>query len=70
MLTLVDFFCGAGGSSQGAAAVPGVRVKLAANHWDRDLLTAPPSERRRGWETDQPVPPAPVLICSATPHGV
>lgn len=33
MLTLVDFFCGAGGSSQGAHAVPGVEVKLAANHW-------------------------------------
>ena len=33
MLTLMDWFCGAGGSSQGAHAVPGVRVTLAANHW-------------------------------------
>lgn len=33
-LTLIDFFCGAGGSSQGAAAVPDVAVRLAANHWD------------------------------------
>jgi DNA (cytosine-5)-methyltransferase 1 len=33
MLTLVDFFCGAGGSSQGAHAVPGVEVTAAANHW-------------------------------------
>jgi DNA (cytosine-5)-methyltransferase 1 len=36
-LTVIDFFCGAGGSSQGAAAVPGVRVELAANHWDRAI---------------------------------
>lgn len=33
-IDLTDFFCGAGGSSQGAAAVPGVQVRLAANHWD------------------------------------
>lgn len=36
-LTLMDWFCGAGGSSQGAHAVPGVRVELAANHWERAL---------------------------------
>ncbi|HET9893760.1 MAG TPA: DNA cytosine methyltransferase [Streptosporangiaceae bacterium] len=35
--TTTDFFCGAGGSSQGAAAVPGVEVKLAANHWQRAI---------------------------------
>ncbi|QIS09887.1 DNA cytosine methyltransferase [Nocardia arthritidis] len=34
MLELMDWFCGAGGSSQGAHAVPGVRVARAANHWD------------------------------------
>ena len=39
MLTLTDFFCGAGGSSQGAHAVPGVQVRLAANHWDRAIAT-------------------------------
>jgi DNA (cytosine-5)-methyltransferase 1 len=33
MLRLMDWFCGAGGSSQGAHAVPGVEVTLAANHW-------------------------------------
>jgi DNA (cytosine-5)-methyltransferase 1 len=33
MLRLMDWFCGAGGSSQGAHAVPGVDVALAANHW-------------------------------------
>ena len=32
-LTLTDLFCGAGGSSTGAVAVPGVQVRLAANHW-------------------------------------
>lgn len=32
-LTVTDLFCGAGGSSQGAHAVPGVEVLLAANHW-------------------------------------
>ena len=32
-LTLTDLFCGAGGSSSGAAAVPGVEVVMAANHW-------------------------------------
>ena len=38
-LTLVDFFCGAGGSSQGAVAVPGVTARLAANHWQRAIDT-------------------------------
>lgn len=32
-LTLTDLFCGAGGSAQGAHAVPGVDLRLAANHW-------------------------------------
>ena len=33
-LTLTDFFAGAGGSSTGAAAVPGLTVTMAANHWN------------------------------------
>ncbi|MFI5777408.1 DNA cytosine methyltransferase [Nocardia sp. NPDC051570] len=33
MLTLTDLFCGAGGSSSGAAEVPGIAVRMAANHW-------------------------------------
>ncbi|MBV6697473.1 DNA cytosine methyltransferase [Kitasatospora aureofaciens] len=37
MLRLMDWFCGAGGSSQGAHAVPGVDVSLAANHWQRAI---------------------------------
>lgn len=33
MITVTDIFAGAGGSSSGAAAVPGVHVEIAANHW-------------------------------------
>lgn len=33
MITLTDFFCGAGGSSTGAIQVPNVQVRIAANHW-------------------------------------
>ncbi|KUH38410.1 MULTISPECIES: DNA cytosine methyltransferase [Streptomyces] len=32
-LTVMDWFCGAGGSSQGVHAVPDVTVERAANHW-------------------------------------
>ncbi|HEY9411433.1 MAG TPA: DNA cytosine methyltransferase [Jiangellaceae bacterium] len=32
-LTMTDLFCGAGGSSSGAVQVPGVSVRMAANHW-------------------------------------
>src|ERR1039457_3290311 len=50
--TLIDFFCGAGGSSQGAVAVPGVSVRLAANHWDKAIeshaLNFPDTEHYRG----------------------
>lgn len=34
-LTITDLFAGAGGSSTGAVSVPGVAVRLAANHWQR-----------------------------------
>ncbi len=37
MLSLTDLFCGAGGSSLGAAQVPGVRVVACANHWQRAI---------------------------------
>ena len=33
-LTLTDLFCGGGGSSTGAIQIPGVSIKIAANHWD------------------------------------
>ncbi|WP_316309493.1 DNA cytosine methyltransferase [Clavibacter michiganensis] len=38
-LTLTDLFCGAGGSSSGALQVPGVRVRMAANHWQLAIET-------------------------------
>jgi DNA (cytosine-5)-methyltransferase 1 len=38
-LTMTDLFCGAGGSSTGAVSVPGVTVRLAANHWDVAIET-------------------------------
>ncbi|GGV39564.1 DNA cytosine methyltransferase [Kitasatospora herbaricolor] len=38
-LTYIDFFCGAGGSSTGAKAVPGVKPVLAANHWDKAIAS-------------------------------
>lgn len=33
MLTVTDLFAGAGGSSTGMVAIPGLRVRYAANHW-------------------------------------
>ncbi|MER7278361.1 DNA cytosine methyltransferase [Dactylosporangium sp. NPDC000244] len=39
MLTVLDGYCGAGGSSSGAEMVPGVRVKYALNHWDKAIAT-------------------------------
>ncbi|WP_278263139.1 DNA cytosine methyltransferase [Nocardia sp. AG03] len=35
----MDWFCGAGGSTQGASKVPGVRVTRAANHWSKAIET-------------------------------
>ncbi|MDO5501048.1 MAG: DNA cytosine methyltransferase, partial [Propionibacteriaceae bacterium] len=32
-LTVTDLFAGAGGSSTGAASVPGITIRVAANHW-------------------------------------
>lgn len=32
-VTITDLFCGAGGSSTGAEQIPGVTVRMAANHW-------------------------------------
>lgn len=34
MLTVTDLFCGGGGSSTGAIQVPGIQIRMAANHWD------------------------------------
>ncbi|MGW2371745.1 DNA cytosine methyltransferase [Kitasatospora sp. NPDC001683] len=38
-LTVTDFFCGAGGSSQGMHNIPGLQVATAANHWDLAVRT-------------------------------
>lgn len=38
-LTLIDEFCGAGGSSSGASLVPGVELIFAANHWQTAIET-------------------------------
>lgn len=34
MVTVTDIFCGGGGSSTGAVQIPGVEIRMAANHWD------------------------------------
>ena len=38
-LTVADYFCGAGGSSSGMEQIPGVTVRMAANHWDLAIQT-------------------------------
>jgi DNA (cytosine-5)-methyltransferase 1 len=38
-ITMNDYFCGAGGSSTGALQTGLVRVRTAANHWDKALET-------------------------------
>jgi DNA (cytosine-5)-methyltransferase 1 len=52
MFKVIDFFCGAGGSSQGAVAVPGVEIHLACNHWKRAIeshaLNFPDTEHFQG----------------------
>lgn len=38
-LTVTDLFCGAGGSSTGAAQIPGIVIAAAANHWNLAVET-------------------------------
>jgi DNA (cytosine-5)-methyltransferase 1 len=38
-LTVSDYFCGAGGSSQGFLEVPGLVPVIAVNHWDEAIAT-------------------------------
>lgn len=58
-LRLMDWFCGAGGSSQGAHAVPGVTVSRAANHWDKAIethsLNFPQTDHYKGDIREAPV---------------
>ncbi|MGO4984782.1 DNA cytosine methyltransferase [Collinsella sp. Sow4_E3] len=37
MITMTDFFCGAGGSSTGAVSTGAVEVTLASNHWTKAI---------------------------------
>src|SRR5947209_8574534 len=39
MLTGTDFFCGLGGSTEGAQRVKDVRITYAANHWPLAVKT-------------------------------
>lgn len=50
-LTLTDLFAGAGGSSTGAAQIPGVQVKVASNHWQLRTIAAPIDRPRRTMTT-------------------
>ncbi|HEX5569695.1 MAG TPA: DNA cytosine methyltransferase, partial [Streptomyces sp.] len=63
-LTVMDWFCGAGGSSQGAHAIPGVRVERAANHWERAIeshaANFPDTDHYRGDIREAPVERWPV----------
>lgn len=63
-LTLMDWFCGAGGSSQAAHAVPGVTVTRAANHWQRAIeshaANFPGADHYRGDIREAPVERWPV----------
>jgi DNA (cytosine-5)-methyltransferase 1 len=58
-LRLMDWFAGAGGSSQGAHAVPGVRVERAANHWEKAIeshaMNFPETDHYRGDIREAPV---------------
>jgi DNA (cytosine-5)-methyltransferase 1 len=62
--TLMDWFCGAGGSSQGAHAVPGIEVTRAANHWIRAIeshaANFPETDHYRGDIREAPVERWPV----------
>jgi DNA (cytosine-5)-methyltransferase 1 len=64
VLALMDWFCGAGGSSQGAHSVPGVEVTRAANHWARAIeshaANFPNTDHWRGDIREAPVERWPV----------
>ncbi|GAA0637571.1 DNA cytosine methyltransferase [Streptomyces thermocarboxydovorans] len=63
-LTVMDWFCGAGGSSQGMDSVPGVRMERAANHWERAIeshaANFPQVDHYRGDIREAPVEKWPV----------
>jgi DNA (cytosine-5)-methyltransferase 1 len=63
-LSVMDWFCGAGGSSQGMHSIPGVRVTRAANHWQRAIeshaANFPEVDHYRGDIREAPVEKWPV----------
>jgi DNA (cytosine-5)-methyltransferase 1 len=63
-LTVMDWFCGAGGSSQGMHSIPGVRMERAANHWERAIeshaANFPEVDHYRGDIREAPVDKWPV----------
>jgi DNA (cytosine-5)-methyltransferase 1 len=63
-LTVMDWFCGAGGSSQGMHSIPGVRMARAANHWERAIeshaANFPEVDHYRGDIREAPVDKWPV----------
>lgn len=63
-LTVMDWFCGAGGSSQGMHSIPGVRMERAANHWERAIeshaANFPEVDHYRGDIREAPVEKWPV----------
>lgn len=63
-LTVMDWFCGAGGSSQGMHSIPGVRMERAANHWERAIeshaANFPEVDHYRGDIREAPVATWPV----------
>ncbi len=63
-LTVMDWFCGAGGSSQGMHSIPGVRMDRAANHWERAIeshaANFPTVDHYRGDIREAPVETWPV----------
>lgn len=63
-LTVMDWFCGAGGSSQGMHAIPGVEVTRAANHWAKAIeshaANFPTVDHYRGDIREAPVEQWPV----------
>ncbi|MDX3509105.1 DNA cytosine methyltransferase [Streptomyces caniscabiei] len=60
----MDWFCGAGGSSQGMHSIPGVRMARAANHWQRAIeshaANFPTVDHYRGDIREAPVETWPV----------
>lgn len=63
-LSVMDWFCGAGGSSQGMHSIPGVRMARAANHWERAIeshsANFPEVDHYRGDIREAPVEKWPV----------